>query len=92
MSSRNYPTGEEIKENYSIGKVIDIHHPDNAVLVKAKVIAHKSEAPGVFWTVVVQLIDDPSTQLDIFYTYLNRDGRGTHLLTGFEDPLDLERD
>lgn len=90
MSNRNYPTGEEIKENYPIGKVINIHYPDSNTLVKARVIAHESEAAGVFWTVIVQLVDDPSTQLEIYYTYLNRDGSGTHLLTGFDDPFDLE--
>ncbi|MBE7550548.1 MAG: hypothetical protein HS126_05685 [Anaerolineales bacterium] len=92
MSERNYPSGEEVQENYPIGKVINVHHPNSNKIVKAKVVALKSEAAGVFWTVVVQLVDKPSIQLDIYYTFLNRDGSGTHLLTGFEDPFDLERD
>ena len=87
---RNYPIGKEIEEQYPIGKEIEIFHPDKDEKVKAIVIDHIFEPPRFrrVWAIEVRLVDEPAVQIEILHSYLNKDGSGTHLLTGFEDWAD----
>ncbi len=87
---RNYPIGKEIEKQYPIGKEIEIFHPDNGDKVKAIVIDHILEPPRFrrVWAIKVRLVNEPAVQVEILHSYLNKDGSGTHLLTGFEDWAD----
>jgi len=86
----NYPIGKEIEKQYPVGKVIVIFHPVDNKKVQAKVIEHIFEPPRFrrVWAIKVSLVEEPEVQIEILHSYLNNDGSGTHLLTGFEDWAD----
>lgn len=88
---RNYPVGEEIRQAYPIDAEVEIFYPTSSHKSPAIVTGYHFHSDSTVEGIIVNLLDDSSTELTIFCTYLNKDGSGTHLLTGFEDEFELWR-